>query len=166
MQWVECANERNNNSLISLCYSNVYAATSALTTLKETGSETPWNAQICAWARAARLWRWTDQPRGEVTLCVRTIRSSLQTSIWASGVRRELLSSASSLSSSFGPPHARTLVVAREEAREALVARIVDAMGGTELDMALIHGDGVFDWSCDRRRQVWRDGDRGGGWEE
>lgn len=46
-----------------------------------------------------------------------------------------LLSSASS--SSGGPPRARTLLVAREEAREALAARIVDAMGGTEPDIAL-----------------------------
>jgi L-iditol 2-dehydrogenase len=46
-----------------------------------------------------------------------------------------LLSSASS--SSDGPPRARTLLVAREEAREALAARIVDAMGGTEPDIAL-----------------------------
>jgi L-iditol 2-dehydrogenase len=46
-----------------------------------------------------------------------------------------LLSSASS--SSDGPPRARTLLVAREEVKEALAARIVDAMGGTEPDIAL-----------------------------
>ena len=36
-----------------------------------------------------------------------------------------------------GPPRVRTLLVACEEAREALAARIVDAMGGTEPDVAL-----------------------------
>jgi L-iditol 2-dehydrogenase len=46
-----------------------------------------------------------------------------------------LVSSASSASG--GPARARTLLVAREEAREALAARIVDAMGGTEPDIAL-----------------------------
>jgi L-iditol 2-dehydrogenase len=46
-----------------------------------------------------------------------------------------ILSSASS--SSGGPPRVRTLLVAREEAREPLAARIVDAMGGTEPDIAL-----------------------------
>jgi L-iditol 2-dehydrogenase len=50
-----------------------------------------------------------------------------------------LVSSASSSSESGanGPPRVRTLLVAREEAREALAARIVDAMGGTEPDVAL-----------------------------
>jgi L-iditol 2-dehydrogenase len=48
-----------------------------------------------------------------------------------------LISSASSSSSSGEPPRARTLLVARDEAREALAARIVDAMGGTEPDVAL-----------------------------
>ena len=44
----------------------------------------------------------------------------------------------SSPSSSSGePPRVRTLLVAREEANEALAARIVDAMGGTEPDVAL-----------------------------
>ena len=46
-----------------------------------------------------------------------------------------LLSSASSASD--GPPRARTLLVARDEVKEALSARIVDAMGGTEPDIAL-----------------------------
>jgi len=46
-----------------------------------------------------------------------------------------LLSSPSS--SSGEPPRARTLLVEREEAKEAIAARIVDAMGGTEPDVAL-----------------------------
>jgi L-iditol 2-dehydrogenase len=51
-----------------------------------------------------------------------------------------LVSSASSSSppsSSGVPPRARTLLVAPGEAKEDLAARIVDAMGGTEPDVAL-----------------------------
>ncbi|KAF8496797.1 GroES-like protein [Russula emetica] len=48
-----------------------------------------------------------------------------------------IISSASLSESSGGPPRVRTLLVAREEAREPLAARIVDAMGGTEPDVAL-----------------------------
>jgi L-iditol 2-dehydrogenase len=50
-----------------------------------------------------------------------------------------LVSSSSSLSSSSsdGPARVRTLLVAPDEAKEALAARIVDAMGGTEPDVAL-----------------------------
>ena len=40
-------------------------------------------------------------------------------------------------SSDGGPFRARTLLVEREEAKEVLAARIVDAMGGTEPDIAL-----------------------------
>jgi L-iditol 2-dehydrogenase len=49
----------------------------------------------------------------------------------------ESLVSSSASSSSDGPPRVRTLLVSREEAREPLAARIVDAMGGTEPDVAL-----------------------------
>jgi L-iditol 2-dehydrogenase len=43
----------------------------------------------------------------------------------------------SSSSSSDGPARVRTLLVAPDEAKEVLAARIVDAMGGTEPDVAL-----------------------------
>jgi L-iditol 2-dehydrogenase len=51
-----------------------------------------------------------------------------------------LVSSSSSTPSSGGPPRVRTLLVAPKETKEALAARIVDAMGGcgrTEPDVAL-----------------------------
>jgi threonine dehydrogenase-like Zn-dependent dehydrogenase len=48
-----------------------------------------------------------------------------------------LSSCSSSSSSSDGPPRVRTLLVSPEESKEALAARIVDTMGGTEPDVAL-----------------------------